>query len=407
MPRLILKGAALSKRAGLLKGAALSKGASLLKGAALLKGASALLFTFYLLPASPLAAQTVVSYPVITGPVAPAAEFQSEAAEFYTNVLIELQYQGSVLNAFSVMETARLNPVPTLEALSASDQAARPHYAVTMHVDRVDSTTRSFTLRVWDLVATAYPYTEYSISYSDPDEVLSTMPFSVWQITSVLPVNYTYPDGYIDGDTGWVMGDPVIDENAWKTSWLYLGLQAGISVRMYGALNSQSVGMSFTPGVHLEFQAAAFQLMGTAFTFSLQTVISFGQEVAYFQKSFPVTDENDEVFFVPVQVEYSAYSLTLPLLFKLSFKPNRFIIGPYAGAYYILPMGGSAPYTPPWGISLGVELGLHAGPGLVFLDLNLSADVGESLFKGTPDIPYHRIVIAASLGYSFGIGGRK
>jgi hypothetical protein len=343
----------------------------------------------------PLSAQIVVPYPVITGMVTQAPEFQTDAADFYENIVIELNYQGSVVNAFTVMETATLAPVPTIDSLPAVDQAARPHYAVTMHLEKINETMSSFTLRVWDLVATAYPYTEYTTSYEDPQEVLSTIPFSVWQITSVLPVNYTYPDDYVEGGGSWGgrSGVGQMDENAWKTSWLYLGLQAGISMRIYTIQGDQSMGTAFTPGIRAEFQAAAFQWLGSYFAFSLQTVLSFGQETVIFRSDNATS----------VRVEYKSYSLTLPLFFKLSFKPDRFLIGPYVGAYFILPLGDSASYSLPLGWSLGLELGLHAGPGILFLDANYSADLGESVFKDAPRIPYRRTIISVSLGYSFGL----
>jgi hypothetical protein len=82
------------------------------------------------------------------------------------------------------------------------------------------------------------------------------------------------------------------------------------------------------------------------------------------------------------------------------------MVGPYAGAYFILPLGGSSPYSLPLGLSLGLELGAHTGPGIVFLDIGYSADMGDSVFKDTA-ISYNRNNVTISMGYSFGILRRR
>jgi hypothetical protein len=269
-----------------------------------------------------------------------------------------------------------------------------------MHLSRNEVQKITFTLRVWDLATPTYPVTEYTMPYDDPQEVQSFMPYSVWQIASVLPVN-TYSEGSTAGNTA---GDGGQDEDtSWKTSWFYLGLQAGVSARLYATGgNSQSISTVFTPAFRAEFQAATFISSSSYVTFSLQTVISISQDRALFQKYQKA--DGDEFSIITSPVEYSSYSLTLPLVFKISFKPGRFMLGPYAGAYFILPLGDSAPYSSlPLGLSLGLELGVHAGPGIAFLDFGYSADMGDSVFKGEGEVPCGRNSVTISIGYSFGI----
>jgi hypothetical protein len=322
-----------------------------------------------------------------------------------------------VLNAFSVVEASSLPAQPTAAALTGTVRQAEPRYAVTMHLERETEAVSTFTLRVWELAAPTFPFTEYSISYEDPQEVLSTMPFSVWQITSVLPVDYINQENSSGYGGEWYGGGgygryAVAAEDAWKTGWIYLGFQAGVAAKMYTAASSRSIGTAFTPGVHIEFQPAAFQWNGYYFAFSLQTVVSVGQDAAYFRafaRNEDETDINKTVSRTSTLVEYKSYFLTLPLLFKFSFKPERYLVSPYAGAYINLPLAESADYSPPLGMILGIELGAHAGPGIVYLDLAYSADLGESRFKviDGDDIPYRKMTVSAALGYSFGIGVRS
>jgi hypothetical protein len=57
---------------------------------------------------------------------------------------------------------------------------------------------------------------------------------------------------------------------------------------------------------------------------------------------------------------------------------------------------------------LGLETGIHAGVGVLYLDLRFAGDLGESLFtkETIADITYHRYSFILSAGYSFGIGNR-
>jgi hypothetical protein len=100
--------------------------------------------------------------------------------------------------------------------------------------------------------------------------------------------------------------------------------------------------------------------------------------------------------------------LDIPLLVKLSFKPEKFTLGAYTGVYYIVPLGGAEAYSVPLGISAGADAGIRLGPGILFLDLNFSADLGEGAFTapGIRDIHYTRKSFGLSLGYSYGLGKR-
>jgi hypothetical protein len=168
------------------------------------------------------------------------------------------------------------------------------------------------------------------------------------------------------------------------------------------------MGTAFTPGIHIEFQPAVVQWIGYYFTFSLQTVITASEDVAWFTHQEVVKDA-DNVWQVPTQVGYSSYIMTVPLLFKFSFKPGRFLIGPYVGAYASLPLPDTAAYAAPLGVVLGAELGVRLGPGVLYLDVGYFADLDESQFMGATaedNVAYRKTTINAALGYSFGIGKR-
>jgi hypothetical protein len=60
--------------------------------------------------------------------------------------------------------SSRLPPLSPVSALPAAVQEAQPFYALTMHLFK-DTDTNTFALRLWDLAATTYPMTEFTMAY--------------------------------------------------------------------------------------------------------------------------------------------------------------------------------------------------------------------------------------------------
>jgi hypothetical protein len=103
----------------------------------------------------------------------------------------------------------------------------------------------------------------------------------------------------------------------------------------------------------------------------------------------------------------------VPVLIKLNYRPDRFVVAPYAGLYYSLFLPSESGYSmsPAIGLSAGVELGLHLGPGVLFFDARFSRDIGKTTIEtdvpGVPEISYRRNILAFSLGYKIGFFSRE
>jgi hypothetical protein len=92
--------------------------------------------------------------------------------------------------------------------------------------------------------------------------------------------------------------------------------------------------------------------------------------------------------------------MMFPLTLKGTFHLDRFVIGPIVGAYVPLSLSPDYDYSFPLGFTAGADLGIHWGPGLLFLDIRYSQDIGE--FRQNEAGKYRRGMLSMSLGYLWG-----
>ena len=100
----------------------------------------------------------------------------------------------------------------------------------------------------------------------------------------------------------------------------------------------------------------------------------------------------------------------------------RFTLSPFAGAYYTIALGpmnraggdsdedaGTYSYSNglPFGISLGIDMGLVLGPGEIFVGLRFDQDLGITTTEGRNGPQYSRNKIGLSLGYEFLLGRKR
>jgi len=103
--------------------------------------------------------------------------------------------------------------------------------------------------------------------------------------------------------------------------------------------------------------------------------------------------------------------LEIPLLLKGVIKPSSwFMIEPYVGVQLNIPFDSNT-YKPS-GVSVlgGLQYGVKAGPGALFVDARFAWDIGDSRVEATPGrdpLTFQRISIHLGLGYKFGILQKK
>jgi hypothetical protein len=183
-------------------------------------------------------------------------------------------------------------------------------------------------------------------------------------------------------------------DDSWKDKRLYTGIRAGVSPHNY-VLNT-------TPDITAEpynaFEIAALCEARITSRLSLQTELIFSSD--------EVNVDNPEYGAITV----SSNTLSIPLLAKLTARPGIFYLAAFTGPNFILPLGtmevtrGGAvetyDFTPTAGWTAGVDAGLKAGPGILFLDVRYSGDF--NFVRSNGEGQYRRNIFSISLGYNYG-----
>ncbi|GHV02020.1 hypothetical protein FACS189485_01480 [Spirochaetia bacterium] len=160
--------------------------------------------------------------------------------------------------------------------------------------------------------------------------------------------------------------------------------------------------VSFDAGLHVMGQIFPFLGIQAEVLFTMDRAPNWG------------TDTNSNL--TALEYESLSYSLTIPLVIKGTFRYKRFLIAPFAGAYFTMPMGKMTEiekhalipeydddeqpvtddkgnpvykieskgteeewgYTIPFGLTGGIVFGVRLGPGTLFLDTRYSYDLGDT-----------------------------
>lgn len=204
--------------------------------------------------------------------------------------------------------------------------------------------------------------------------------------------------------------------------WLYLGLRAGGSFRFYTLPEltkdyhtDLSSAFSWEASFHAAFRFLPFM--------SIQAEAVYTQDTAPFRgpEYYESGTESWHLFYTD---NYSSASLMFggTIKFPLVFDP--YIISPFGGVYWVLPLGwmslestvttrkaGVFDYglTGHLGLTLGVDVGIRLGPGILFVDARYAGDFGEIVVQmdGGTTIKYKRAMLSFSVGYEFALADKK
>jgi hypothetical protein len=210
--------------------------------------------------------------------------------------------------------------------------------------------------------------------------------------------------------------DPDTPERVgYNNRWLYLGARVGPSMRFY------------IPSGDIHYTGNDTQVfsLDTAVQANLQILpyLSIQGEVVFTWDNASVknftrnsTGQNENF-----TLDYTAFSLQVPLLLRLNFYPGKFRVSPFFGVYYIAALGKleienfpdnqrkSLDYGvfPPFGLTGGLNAALKWGPGVIFADLRYSDDLGEPTSWSEKQKTYKRSMISLTVGYEFGLFAKK
>ena len=184
------------------------------------------------------------------------------------------------------------------------------------------------------------------------------------------------------------------DSEAWKHKWFYLGGRIGFSPRTY-YLNSVFESQQ----KYSAFEGAAQVSLQMLDNLALQSEAVFSKDTISVESS---------------NISVESFSLTVPVLAKLTFRPAFFYLAFFGGTYFSFPLGqmsvtsdGSSKsydFKNPIGILGGADIGFKAGPGVLFADLRFGKDIGY--VKANNADQYSRFSTSLSLGYELGLINR-
>jgi hypothetical protein len=185
--------------------------------------------------------------------------------------------------------------------------------------------------------------------------------------------------------------------------WLHLSARIGPAFRFYSPVNSgATTGVGFDIGVEAMAQVLPWLGLQTGLLFTLDNAPQF----SLVNSDLSATAEKNQSF-----------SMMIPLVVMLTFRPDEWLISPLAGIYFNIPLGniktaeGEYPYNwdyngsiNPLGWTAGLQVGRRVGPGTLFMDVRYLGDFGYiTALDEIDEIVsfYNRTGVTLSLGYDY------
>jgi hypothetical protein len=347
---------------------------------------------------------------LLTVPLEAEPGFEEDALQLFDAMNAEMAWLGASNEMFTVSVSQGLTspPPPSKENLSPADQEVDPRYVITGGIFE-DEGMRIFEIYLWKMEDSSLMGSQ-ELAYNDVEEALRFIPFFMWTLYSTLPAS-----------------EKIVEQEdiRWKNKWFYLGLQGGGSTRFYLPVDGgpRGVALVYNGGLRFETQFLSFVSPGKFFSFSLQTGADITVDLPkYSSHEVLWGDWIGETIpnLIKTELEFEAFSLTVPLVLKFNIKPGKFVIAPYGGVYYSFVFSknwtGDLVLSPPFGVLAGLSAGRKLGPGVLSLDIGYGFDLSNTkvtvqktgvsgLATGASDeghIQYWRHQLSLSVRYDFG-----
>jgi hypothetical protein len=316
------------------------------------------------------------------------------------------RFYQETLAAVAALEKYLPNPIPP-DALRDGgkiptdlppyrDETAGARYALTGGVYRGDWEQEYYLqLWLWDMADSTMIYTD-DLVYEDMNEALASLPGLVeWLFSHIHEITAAPPPVELKPDP-----------------WFTLGFRLGVSPRWYVSPGEQSAGaqaLCLEGGLSGSFRLSSLLALQLEAIFSGDTVVYRGLDL-----------QNNQQYILANE-KFSSFSLMLPLLLRMNFRPGPVRISPLAGLYVVFPLGDAryrmstqgsdydypVSFSVPLGFTVGLEGGMQAGPGEFFMDLRYNGDFGTVTVEGPAKTEYKRHILSITLGYEFRIKDRN
>ncbi|MDR1221089.1 MAG: outer membrane beta-barrel protein [Treponema sp.] len=221
---------------------------------------------------------------------------------------------------------------------------------------------------------------------------------------------------------------PVVDvDDSWKQKRVYFGGRAGAVMNMFSLTGANSY---YKAG---EVERPQFSFNGAGqIAWQMGDWVSMQVEFIFFTSEMKWAYERD-------WQTVTASDIVAPLLFKPTFWVGHyFLVSPFIGPYLKFawgsyewkrvyydagsfnPVEGDVVFELLWGGSVGLDIGVKAGPGILFLDARYFFDLdgsrlgsgttGELLYQQSAEKKssvYRMHTITLSIGYTVGLGKER
>ncbi|MDR2630557.1 MAG: hypothetical protein LBC60_06520 [Spirochaetaceae bacterium] len=338
----------------------------------------------------------------------PGLDDPENAAEFYDAVVAEVNnlvsYYPRTISAAEYPEIRYMSPdsAPPMEYLGGS------RYVLTgeFYFDTED--LQHFQLWLWNSSTGSLVYTDEMVS-ENYEESIQYMPTLVnWIFSQITPhEELALIDMIPETQTGVAMnnvgvsaGNPP-EEAKRPLGRLYLGLRGGAAFNTYSIPQGTR---TYEAGLSRSFSYEAAILA----EFRILRLLSLRLEAVFNQDTFNAVEGNGGSY-----NKFKPLTLSFPVLIKMPIDFDVFDLSFYAGLYGTLPLGkmrvqtdsSNDAYTytvdPPFGVSLGMDLGFPLGPGSILFDLRYNRDLGVTNVQSSSRLQYTMERIGVSLGYKF------
>jgi len=182
---------------------------------------------------------------------------------------------------------------------------------------------------------------------------------------------------------------PGKDEDAWRNMWLYARAAAVWTPRVYYGELQSTYYLNFGGSIGAEFQF-----------------------LDYMSAELNIEMAPDWIINTPMHEDkYLDLIMNIPLIIKYIAKPSRhFMIEPYTGIQFNISFF-SVAIPPVCSWLLGLQYGVKAGEGVVFVEPRIAADIGNSSLNvpriGIETDAYRRFTIYLGAGYKYGFYTRN
>lgn len=348
---------------------------------------------FMVLGQMPGFTQSRKGYTLLVIPVFSGAGLSDEGAQLFAAMVDELEWltKSHTFIRFATSRGMNGKPPPTRGKLNPADMVLVPEYVITGVLNQSNDGSRVFEMSLWSLEDSTLMAVQ-ELSYTDIAEGVGFIPFFIWSLYSTLP-------DVVDFDE---------EMKSWKNKWLYMGLRAGFSPRLYVMPEEQAktdniTRFTFDVGLRAEVQLFPSLEQGKTFSFGLQTGLDFTMDSAEFSYYDSAAGGSGAIL---NQGKLNTLSISVPLLAKFNIKPGQFVLGPYGGVYFVQPLS-RYKLTFPLGYTGGFNIGYKIGAtGALFFDFRFSGDIGKTIIPEN-NIAYNRYQFIFSMGFEWGFLTKK